>query len=50
MNYEELIKNNESINEELVEWINDRTINIPLHQNLTDDDVSKIIDTIRSFK
>jgi aminotransferase len=32
------------------ELINETVLNIPLHQNLTSDDVGKIIDTIRRFK
>ena len=32
------------------DYVKNHTLCIPLHQNLTDDDVSKIIDTIRSFK
>jgi len=31
------------------EFINDRTINIPLHQNLSDNDVEYIIKTIKEF-
>ena len=32
------------------EWVNDRTVNIPLHQNLTDDEVYYIIQTIKKYK
>ena len=32
------------------EKINDSVLNIPFHQNLSDDDVKKIIDTIKSFE
>jgi len=32
------------------EWVNDRTVNIPLHQNLTDDEVYYIIETIKRYK
>lgn len=31
------------------EYINDRTLNIPLHQNLTDNDIDLIFETINSF-
>lgn len=33
-----------------VEWVNNNTINIPLHQNLTDDEVGYIIETIKKYK
>jgi len=32
------------------EWVNDRTINIPLHQNLTDGEVEYIIEMIKKYK
>lgn len=31
------------------EYANQRTLNLPLHQNLTDDDVGRIIDAIKGF-
>ena len=31
------------------EYVNERTLNLPLHQNLSDDDVSKVIDLLRRY-
>ena len=47
-----LIKHYDSWDTQLpnVEWVNDRTINIPLHQNLTDDEIGYIIKTIKKYK
>jgi dTDP-4-amino-4,6-dideoxygalactose transaminase len=47
-----LIKHYDSWDTQLpnAEFINDRTINIPLHQNLSDNDVEYIIKTIKKFK
>ena len=49
MNYEELIKNNESINEELVEWINDRTIDEVDNYDSFDELISHTLILVISF-
>jgi aminotransferase len=41
---------NVNVNLPNAELINETALNIPLHQNLTNDDVEKIVNAIRGFK